>query len=106
MLKFNNPKFTVKDKIELLQRFILINSYLYYELGLTIISDHRFDDECRQLCSLKLEHPEEYKNARYSYAMMDFDGSTGFDLMGKLNENDYKSITWHAGIMMEQFYTE
>lgn len=100
LLKFNNPNFTIKDKIELLQRFFLVNSYLYYELGESIISDYRFDEECQQLYQFKNEYPKEFSEARYSYAMMDFLGSTGFGYVEELNKNDKKSIVSHAEMLM------
>ncbi len=99
MLKFPSH-FTVKDKIELLQRFFLVNSYLYYELSTSKISDYRFDEECQQLYQFKKDYPQEYSEARYSYSMMDFEGNTGFGYVERLNEKDKESIIWHAEMFM------
>jgi NAD-dependent DNA ligase len=90
------PSFSAKDKIELLQRFTLVNSYLYYHLGMTIISDHRFDEECRQLYSLMQEYPKEYAESRYYYAMDDFVPYTSFGHVERLNKKDFDSISLHA----------
>jgi NAD-dependent DNA ligase len=79
---------------------MLVNSYLYYQLDTNIISDHRFDDECRQLYSLKVKYPKDFSEARYSYVMEDFTGSTGFGYVEKLNKKDYESITLHAEYMI------
>jgi NAD-dependent DNA ligase len=101
LLKFPS-RFTAKDKIELSQRFFLVNSYLYYELNTSIISDYRFDEECQQLYQFKMNHPKEFSEARYSYVMGDFEGNTGFGYVKRLNEKDKKSIIWHAETMIRE----
>ena len=38
-----SKQFTDKEKIQLLQRSILVNSYAYYELNENILSDYQYD---------------------------------------------------------------
>lgn len=57
--------FTDKEKIQLLQRSILVNSYAYYELNENILSDFQYDTNTRQLLELKESAPEAYQKSRY-----------------------------------------
>ena len=38
------------------------------------------------------EYPEELEKTRYYYMMDDFDGSTGFNLFGNLNQYDTEKL--------------
>lgn len=98
-MKFNK-RFTRVEQIEILQKYVLVNSYLYYELGETIIDDYRYDRESKQLYDFKQRFPEEFAKARYGYALADFDGNTGVGFYEDLNEKDYKSVTLHAEMML------
>lgn len=99
MLKFNE-RFTRIEKIEILQKMILVNSYLYYELGESVISDYRYDSESKQLHDFKKRFPEEFAKARYGYAMKDFDGNTGWGFFENLNEKDKYSVELHAEMLL------
>jgi hypothetical protein len=99
-MEFNNPKFTTKDKIELLQSYILVNSYLYYHLDYSRVSDEAYDRTSQQLLQFMKDSPIEFSTARYSYAMKDFDGSTGFGFVDKLNEADKKSMSLRAEMLI------
>lgn len=69
--------------IELINRRrhqILVHSYLYYELGESIISDYDFDYWSKELVDLQAQYPEESKAVKYYEEFKDFDGSSGFDL--------------------------
>lgn len=95
----NNPYFTVLEKINLLQRWIVVHSIIYYEHNTSIVSDKMFDDNCKQLVTMMQEHDKELKMSRLYYCMADFDGSTGFDLPSSLNKRDYvylSSIAKHV----------
>lgn len=81
---FDNPYWEDKTKVELLQRWILVHSHLYYDLNASVVSDHMFDNNCRQLHQLKLDSSKAYSEAKYSYAMQDFEGSTGFGFVEQL----------------------
>lgn len=87
-MNFKNPYFTIAEKLQLLQRWILVHSILYYELGASIVTDAMFDQNSRQLVELMAEYPQQLKRTKYFYCMYDFDGSTGFDLPSRLSEAD------------------
>ena len=84
-------------KVSYLQRQIIIHSILYYELDSSVISDKNFDDLSKQLVKMQKElTKEEFDRTDYSYCMEDFDGSTGFDLYGRLTKKDKKRLTEYA----------
>lgn len=85
-MKFTDP-ITDKQKIECLQRWIIVHSILYYELDNPLVSDMIFDGNCKHLVNLMAEY-DDIKNTEYGYCMWDFDGSTGFDLYSRLNDHD------------------
>lgn len=99
-MEFIENRFTTVEEIELLQKYILVHSYLYYHLDSSKVSDYRYDSNSRQLFAYKQKYPVDYAKARYSYAMKDFDGSTGFGFVEKLNEKDMKSVVLHAEIVL------
>lgn len=86
-MKFNCPYWKPKSKIELLQRWILVHSYIYYNLNKSIVSDEMFDKNSLQLYKLKLRYKQEYKQTKYYYAMKEYDGSSGFGIFEKLNHD-------------------
>lgn len=92
-MKFHKP-FTVVEKIQLLQRSILVNSFAYYELNDNILSDFQYDANALQLAKLAEQYPEEYERSRYFRYFKDFcsDGethnTTGFDLLSRVKRAD------------------
>lgn len=95
-MKFHKP-FNPLEKIQLLQRSILVNSFAYYELNENILSDFQYDTNAKQLAVLKKEYPEEFKRSRYYEYFHDFccedDGTTntsGFDLIDRVRRADPK----------------
>ena len=95
-MKFNKP-FDVVEKIQLLQRSILVQSLAYYELDENILSDFQYDANAKQLAELKKEHPEDFKRSRYYAYFHDYcseeDGITntsGFDLIERVRKKDSK----------------
>lgn len=82
-MKFSRP-FSVKEKIELLERSILVNAYCYYELNGNLLSDYQYDMNALQLETLKNEHPDIFKKSRYYKYFADFQSGTGFDLVSKV----------------------
>ena len=87
-MKFNK-NWTTVDKLNYLERMILIHSYLYYEMDETVIDDARYNEISRVLAK-KVERYRDtkLKQTIYGYAFKDFDGSTGFDLIFKLKKKD------------------
>jgi len=102
-MKFINPYFTTKDKIELLQRWLLVHGYIYYELNDNVIEDHLYDSNSMQLLRYINKYPKTFKRSRYYKAFIDFDGSTGFGLYEKLDLDDYVIIVDTAQFILKNF---
>lgn len=104
-MKFHEP-FTTIERIQLLQRSILVNSFAYYELDSNILTDFQYDDNARQLEELVKQHPDEFKRSRYYRYFNDFYDSdehatSGFDLLERVRKNDkelYRHI-WMDAVM-------
>ena len=76
-----------KTKIEFLQRKVILNSIAYYEFDTNFLSDKEYDSISKQLVELCREYGD-VRDTQYGYAMADFDGSTGFDIFGRLTDSD------------------
>ena len=93
-MRLNKP-FTAVEKIQLLQRSILVNSFAYYELNENILSDFQYDDNAKQLAELKKQYPDEFKRSRYFGYFHDYctdeDGAhytSGFDLLERVRKKN------------------
>jgi hypothetical protein len=93
-MKFDKP-FNIVERIQLLQRSILVNSVAYYELNSNILSDFQYDTNAQQLVSLIREYPEEFKRSRYYPYFYDYctdddnvHFTSGFDLMERVRVKD------------------
>lgn len=75
------------DRIELLERSLLVNSYAYYVMSESIMSDFTYDKNARQLVDMKKWYPDDFKHSRYYPIFHDFEGSTGFDLIARVNKD-------------------
>lgn len=71
---------TITEKIRQRRYQMLVHSFLYYQLGESIVDDHTFDRWANELVGLQEKYPRESKKARYYREFKDFDGSSGFDL--------------------------
>lgn len=82
--------FTVLDRIQLLQRWILVQSYAYYHLDTNIASDFDYDANCNQLFALKEENPNEWKESRYAKIFRKFEPgcTSGFELIDRVKKTD------------------
>jgi hypothetical protein len=84
-------EWTIIDKMNFLQRKIILNSILYYDHDVNSLSDEYYDSLCKQLVGLHKEYDEIgdiIKDTNYGYVYYDFDGSTGYHLANRLNAND------------------
>ena len=95
-MKFHNP-FNPTEKIQLLQRSILVNSFAYYELNENLLTDFQYDANARQLAELKKQYPEEFKRSRYYAYFHDYCSeddnvhyTSGFDLLDRVRKEDPK----------------
>ena len=93
-MKYHIP-FTPLEKIQLLQRSILVNSLAYYELDSNILSDFDYDTNAKQLAELKKEYPEDFERSRYHDYFYDYctdvEGAhytSGFDLLERVRKAD------------------
>ena len=102
-MKFSET-FTDKEKIQLLQRSILVNSYAYYELDQNILSDYQYDMNTRQLLELKRANPEAYQKSRYRRYFDNFESGTGFDLTSRVRKNKklFNDIARDAHLALKQ----
>lgn len=95
-MNFRNPYWDYKTKMQLLERWILIHSIIYYELDSNVVSDEMFDKNCVQLVKLIKSFPKEFEKTKYHKVFKSFDGSTGFDLYSKLSREDQKYLRTNA----------
>lgn len=93
-MKFQKP-FSPAEKIQLLQRSILVNSFAYYELDENLLSDFQYDTNAQQLANLKKDYPDEFKRSRYYDYFYDYCSdddnvhyTSGFDLLERVRKND------------------
>lgn len=93
-MKFQQP-FNIVEKIQLLQRWILVQSFAYYELNENIATDFQYDDNAKQLIRLIKEYPEESKRSRYYDYFYDYcpedeniHYTSGFDLLERVRKTD------------------
>lgn len=68
----------------------MISSILYYEYNESPISDMKYDALSKQLVELSSAG---IAGSQYEYVFHDFDGSTGFDLRGRLTPKDNEYLT-------------
>lgn len=93
-MKYNKP-FSFAERIQLLERSILVNSFAYYILDDNVLSDFQYDDNAKELAELKKEHPEDFKRSRYYEYFKDYCNdedmiyTSGFDLLEKVRKADY-----------------
>ena len=107
-MKYNYP-FNVVEKIQLLQRWIMVQSFAYYELNENIATDFQYDANARQLEDLAKNHPEEFKRSRYYDYFNDFYDSdehatSGFDLLERVKKADselYRHIWIDAALALD-----
>lgn len=93
-MKYNIP-FTPLEKIQLLQRSILVNSFAYYELNENLLTDFQYDNNAKQLAELKKQYPKEFENSKYHDYFYDYCSAednvhyvSGFDLLNRVEKND------------------
>lgn len=84
---------TTQEYIDFLQRFIIVHSYIYYELSDNIISDKEYDERAKELVEYKNKYPELWKSSMY-YKQFgdDYNGATGFTLYHELDEKQKEII--------------
>lgn len=109
-MKYNYP-FSIVERIQLLQRWILVQSFAYYELNSNIASDYKYDANAQQLAELKKRYPEEFERSRYHLYFHDYCSeednvhfTSGFDLLERVRKTDdelYRYIWIDAAMALE-----
>lgn len=109
-MKYSKP-FTPLERIQLLQRSILVQSFAYYELNDNLLSDFQYDANARQLAELKKQYPDEFEKSRYHAYFNDYcadeDGvhnTSGFDLLERVRRKDkdlYRRINIDAAMALD-----
>lgn len=82
-MKFRNPYFDQVEKIQLIERWIILHSFLYYELNESISSDQNFDANVKQFEYLVKKYPESFEHTRYHEYFKNSERSF-FDLWKKI----------------------
>jgi NAD-dependent DNA ligase len=84
---------SMQEQINWLQRFIILHSYIYYELNDNAISDRVYDMRSRELVRLKELYPDLWKTSEYYKQFGDeYNGSTGFSLYHDLSNEQKETI--------------
>lgn len=89
--KFAMDTVTAKDKIDYLQRKLLINSVAERQLDFHFMDDDFKNNLIQTLIDLQSVHPNE-KQTRYGYVFEDFTIEDYDDLYLKLNDYDKEQI--------------
>ena len=96
-----------EDYLSFLQRWVIVNSYIYYEKDDSICTDHQYDKIAYFLAKKQNEYTGDINlNTQYGYVFYDFDGTTGFDLYHRLSDEDKEKIIRTANHIMWTFKRE
>jgi len=91
-MKFDNPYWSILEKITTLQHWVIVHSMLYYKYNESIATDSQYDANCIQLVKYMQESPCTASQSQYYHVFLDFDGSTGFDLESRLTDKQHKKF--------------
>ena len=101
-MEFKNPYWTTTEKLDMLAKWLIIHSIIYYTYDQNIVSDHMFDNNGLQFLKLRASaSKDEIKAMRYGYAMRKYNGSTGFNLYPSLNVEDKIKLDGDAQFIMK-----
>ena len=76
---------------------------MYYELDTNILTDQQFDKMCKKLLK-GIQYTKDYKKSDYYYVFYDFDGSTGFNLYHRLEDDDKEYLMHLAKLTYSLYY--
>lgn len=84
------PEFDSLTRIQLLQRWVLVQSFIYYILNDNIVSDSDYDENVRQLFDLRESFPNEWQRSSYRLYFRNFEPgcTSGFELIDKVRKTD------------------
>ena len=93
-MKFPDNWSTV-DKLNRLERMVLLHSIIYYDMNESVITDDYYNKLARLLAKkvVRYKGTKTFEKTMYSYVFEDYtDGSTGFDLIYKLKKKDFEYL--------------
>lgn len=91
----------ILDKINSLQRYIIVHSYLYYERNRSVITDKKYDEKTKALVGYKEDYPELWPYTEYHEQFGDdYNGATGFTLYYDLDNHRKEIIRSIANMIM------
>lgn len=98
---------TMLERINFLQRYIIVHSYIYYELDNNVISDKVYDAKSRELVGYKDLYPELWiRSEYYEQFGHDYNGATGFTLYHGLNQKQQTIIRSIANNILQNIKKE
>lgn len=100
---------TVVDKLNYLQRMVLLHSIIYYDMNENVISDEYYNKLTRILAKKVLQYRERplFRKTMYWYVFEDYtNGSTGFDLTHKLKKKDREYLEILATHVIKKYKEE
>jgi len=102
----NNKGFTTVEKINLLERWILFHSYLYYEKNESIVSDNVYDKNAHMLYKAIVKYPKAFKASRYYKFFKDYDGNTGMQLINKIKKSNklVEMLEFDCNVALENIF--
>lgn len=71
---------TIEEIINQRRRQIIVHSFLYYRMNISIIDDYKFDMFAKELAELQEKYPDIASKCVFNEVFIGFDGSSGFDL--------------------------
>ena len=99
--------FTTVDKLNYIERMVLLHSIIYYEMNDSIISDERFNNLAKLLVKKveKYSGSKLFKQTMYGYVFEDYtDPSTGFYLTSRLKKKDHEYLKLIASHVIERYH--
>lgn len=73
---------------------ILVHSIIYYKMNDNVVSDATWSHWAVELVELQRKYPNESKKAPMYEMYKDFDGSTGFDLAERADDEAWNKARW------------
>lgn len=99
-MKLNNPYLSDIAKANMLERWVIVHSILYYSRDTNVVSDRMYDMNSKQLVELfESMSLKEKQKTKYWYVFKTFDGSSGFGLYEGLNFEDRQYLDLQADVL-------
>ena len=94
---------TLLERIVELQKMILVNSIAYYELDENLVPDYKHDQWAKRLQEVLTDNPiAELSPLHYVfYSYTKGTGTSGFNLISRLTDEDLNKYYWIAQRMVE-----